>query len=413
MERRLKILMLTHRLPYPPDKGERIRSYHWLRALARDHQVDLLSLNDRPATSDEYSALKKCVRNLWVVPLSRWTRPLRLARALVTGRSFTEGYFHSSTFAGFLKKIQFTQHYDLVFAVCSSAGSYVLQAPTPAPLIVDLVDVDSAKWARYAQQPGKLDRWIYRRESRKIADLERRLADVADKIITVSPRECRLLTDLAPSARTLAIPNGVDTDFFKPADKAPAPHRLVFVGQMDYLPNVDAVTWFAEQVWPILHRQNPGLQWTIVGRNPSPAVQQLAQYPNITVTGFVPDVRPYLDAAISIAPIRVSCGVQNKVLEALAAGSPVVASPDVAEGLDVRAQEDFLIAKKPADWIAAIELLLKDPALAQRLAAQARETMLQHLTWNHIAEKMLACLHETPFSTNNSRLAIDEKTSSE
>jgi glycosyltransferase involved in cell wall biosynthesis len=180
---------------------------------------------------------------------------------------------------------------------------------------------------------------------------------------------------------------------------------------MDYLPNVDAVTWFADQVWPMLQRQSPDLQWTIVGRNPSPAVQELGKLPNITVTGFVSDVRPYLAGAISIAPIRVSCGVQNKVLEALAAGSPVIASPNVAEGLDVRAQEDFLIAKKPADWVAAIELLLKDHALAQRLASQARQTMLQHLTWNHIAEKMLACLHDASISSNISGLSIDEKTS--
>jgi sugar transferase (PEP-CTERM/EpsH1 system associated) len=394
MERRLKILMLTHRLPYPPDKGERIRSYHWLRALACEHQVDLISLNDRPATADEQSALKKIVQNLWVVPLSRWTRPFRLFRALITGRSFTEAYFRSSAMVSLLKKIQAAEQYDLAFAVCSSAGSYFLEAPAPDRLIVDLVDVDSAKWNRYAQQPKKLDRWIYQRESRKIADLERRLSSVAERIITVSPRECHLLSEVAPKANALAIPNGVDTNFFKPADDAAAPNRLVFVGQMDYMPNVDAVLWFADQVWPILQRQHPDLHWTIVGRNPSPAVQELGKLPNITVTGFVPDVRPYLVGAVSIAPIRVSCGVQNKVLEALAAGSPVIASPNVAEGLDIKAQEDFLIAKKPIDWIAAIELLLKDHDLAQRLASQARQTMLQHLTWNHIAEKMLACIAE-------------------
>jgi glycosyltransferase involved in cell wall biosynthesis len=142
-----------------------------------------------------------------------------------------------------------------------------------------------------------------------------------------------------------------------------------------------------------------------------PEVLELAKLPNVTVTGDVPDVRPYLTAAISIAPIRISCGVQNKVLEAMAAGSPVISSPGVAEGLDVRAQEDFLVAKTPADWIAAIDLLLTDHDLALRLARQARQSMLEYRTWNHTAEKMLACLNGGSSSANPGNIAIDEKAS--
>lgn len=396
--------MLTHRLPYPPDKGERIRSYHWLRALAREHQVDLLSLTDTPIAPDHRTVLEKLVNNLWAVPLPAWTRPFRLAHAFFTRKSFTEGYFHSSQMRRLLKKIHTTEHYDLTFALCSSSASYLVNTPHPNRLIVDLIDVDSEKWLRYADQTKKLDRWIYLREHKKIANLERRLATIAQTLITVSPRECRLLKKIAPNANTFAIPNGVDTEYFKPETNEP-PNKIVFIGQMDYLPNFHAVTWFAQNVWPILHHQNPTLQWTIVGRNPAPNVTELSKLPNVTVTGFVPDVRPFLVQAISIAPIQISCGVQNKVLEALAAGSPVISSPAVAQGLDVQAQKDFLIAKTPADWIAAINLLLTDQDLTARLAHQARQSILQHLTWNHIAEKMLDSIQTPP--QNAKRASIE------
>ncbi len=389
---KLQILMLTHRFPFPPDKGDRIRSYYWLKALSARHEVDVLTFSVGPVPEEHLRELKRLVRNVYVVQHNSWTLGLRLAGGMLTGRSLTESYFRSRDSGRVLETLLDYSSYDLCLAVCSSMGWQVSRLPRDMRLIVDLVDVDSAKWRMYGRKHSGLERWVFNRESRTIAKLERRLAERAAMTVTVSRRECELLLEHAPGVSTLAIPNGVDIEYFTPGDIPRPADRLAFVGQMDYFPNVDAVLWFAEHVWPEISVKYPHVRWNIVGRSPTRQVRQLERLRNVSVTGAVPDVRPYLTSAIAVAPLQIACGVQNKVLEAMSAGRPVIATPGVASGLDVRPQEDLLIADSAKEWILAINLLLSDPQLAQNLGTAARRTMVERFTWAGISEQMLSCV---------------------
>jgi sugar transferase (PEP-CTERM/EpsH1 system associated) len=392
----LRILVLTHRLPFPPDKGERIRAYQWLKALAPKHDVDLLTLADPDVPEDHVHSLKQLVRDVRIIARQPRTSLGLLAWGLLSGKSLTETYFGSDMFSAALCSLLSERDYDICLALCSSMGAHALRARSPKRLMVDLIDVDSAKWRLYAEKSWGLARWVYRRESRKIAELEKALCGRAAVTITVSRQECQLLEQIVPNAQPLALPNSVIVD----ASDAPAEpqncitDRLVFVGQMNYYPNVDAVAWFARQVWPYLHARHPRLEWYIVGRDPSREVRRLGRLPNVIVTGTVDDIRPYLASAISIAPLQVSCGIQNKVLEAMAAGRPVIASPAASVGLDIWPQEELLVTDSPKEWLAAVDLLLSDPALASQLGSCGRDAMLKRFSWDRTVAQMLASVEE-------------------
>jgi sugar transferase (PEP-CTERM/EpsH1 system associated) len=353
--------------------------------------VDLLSLADEPVCAQHLQELQSLAGRVRVVSLSKRAKTGRLIRAFLTGRSLTEGYFGSPEYARAISEWRSEADYDLFLAVCSSTGAYLLDGIRPKRLIVDLVDVDSAKWRMYAARHWGLAKWIYARESRTVAKLERRLSACAERCVTVSERECEELAEVSPEANRLAIPNGVDTEYFKPAESDGPIDRVVFVGQMDYFPNVEAVKWFAGQVWPGVHERFPQLRWDIVGRRPTAAVRELASLPNVRVTGEVADVRPFLRSAVAIAPIQLSRGVQNKVLEALAAGRPVVASSAVAEGLDERVRKAVLVADSAEKWRASIETLVTRSDLSAQMGAAGRRVM-EKMSWQRIGEAMLECV---------------------
>jgi len=390
--KKLKLLVLAHRFPFPPDKGDRIRSFYWLTALTARHEVDLLTFSQEPVPENYLRELQRMVRRVTVIQQAPWTTGWRLVKGLLTGQSLTESYFQTQASVGKMRELWNSDGYDRCLAICSSMGAIAVQTVPKDRLIIDLVDVDSVKWRMYSQKHSGLQRWVYNRESKTVSKLEKRLAQRSRVLVTVSRRECDLVRDVAPESLTLAIPNGVDTDYFKPSDIPQPLDRLVFVGQMDYFPNVDAVVWFAEKVWPELIAKYPTLRWNIVGRNPTKAVRDLENLPNIRVTGAVPDVRPYLVSAIAIAPLGVAGGVQNKVLEAMSAGRPVVVTPSVADGLDVQSQEDLLVAESAKEWVLAIDLLLSDPNLADALAGRARQTCTDRFTWDRILPRMVECV---------------------
>jgi len=388
----VRLLLLTHRLPYPPDKGDRIRSYHWLSALAGEHDVDLLTLTDREPQANHLQALKKHARNVWAVTRSKPAAFCELPKSFPSRRSLTEAWFWSRRFARKLDQLLADNSYDACLAVCSNIAGYLLNAADPPRLIVDLVDADSTKWRLYAHHHSGLRRWLFARESRKIALLEQRLLLRADTVITVSSNECRHFNHIPRRAELLAIPNGVDTDYFAPSTDHHTSDRLVIVGQMDYFPNVDAVCWVAENDWPDLSMRFPELTWTVVGRHPTRQIRQLAGLPNITVTGEVGDVRGYLTNAIAVAPLRIACGVQNKVLEAMAAACPVVASWPAVRGLDIRPQHELLVADRPDEYLAAIKLLLADKALARRIGQNARQAMIDRYRWSDTEPQMCSAV---------------------
>jgi polysaccharide biosynthesis protein PslH len=405
----LKILLLTHRVPYPPDKGDRIRSYHLLRHLARRHKVSLAALSEEPVGEAAVGALSDLCERVAVVPQGR-SRWVRGALALLTGRPLTEGLFRDPRLRKILSEWTAKEPFDVVIGFCSSMAQYLVAPPLDKlPAVVDLVDVDSEKWREYARNTRGWRRWLYGLEARRLRRFEARLTDRCSAVTVVSEREAAAYRAFQPAGHVAAIRNGVDLEFFsdrtaqgtlepEPLGARPPeaePSSCVFVGALDYLPNVEGIRWFCEDVWPGVRAAHPDATVTLVGRNPVRSVRRLGALPGVKVVGGVPDVRPYLQAArVAIAPLRIARGVQNKVLEAMALGRPVVVSPQAAEGLPRSVAAAATVAGTPRDWAEQIERMLQDPLLARRRGAAGRAAVEADCRWDRCLEPWEGLLRE-------------------
>ena len=388
---RPKLLYLVHRVPFPPNRGDRIRSYHLLRRLAERCDVWLATLADEPVPAETRRELARRCADVAIEPVGQ-TRWLRAAASLATGRSATEGLFASPRLRHTVRRWAAEHTFDAALVFCSSMVQY-LDCPGLAavPAVIDLVDVDSQKWLDYADKSSGLKRWLFQLEGCRLRRLERSLPDCAAAITLVSQAEADLFRGVCPNDRTIALANGVDLDYFRPANTGPGTWQslpaqdrsnLVFVGALDYRANVDAACWFVRHVWPLIRQRLPNLTLALVGRNPAAAVERLAAEPGIRVISNVPDVRPYLAAAdLAIAPLRIARGIQNKVLEAMAMGKPVIASPAALEGLDAQPDRHLVVADQPEQWTSAIEALLHDEERAFSLGMSARRFVLRHHAW--------------------------------
>ncbi|MFC0384241.1 TIGR03087 family PEP-CTERM/XrtA system glycosyltransferase [Muricoccus vinaceus] len=357
MSRRL--LFLCHRIPYPPEKGEKIRAWHILDHLAESWDVELGCLVDDPADLDHLGVLRaRCAAVEWR-GVGRRTQAMRAVTALRPGLPLTLGWFHEPGLSAWAREGLAAGRYGGVFVYSSAMAPYAMgpASSRPAPRkILDMVDVDSEKWRAYAAGAGLPMGPVWAREARTLLAFERRAAAAFDLSLFVSRAERDRFVELAPEAAARAdwLENGVDLRRFDPAIPQERPFgaapALVFTGTMDYRPNVEAVTWFAREVMPILRQRSPAPEFHIVGASPAPAVTALAALPGVHVTGRVPDVRPYLaHAAVAVAPLRIARGIQNKVLEAMAMARPVVASPQAFEGVRARPGQDLLVADGPAE----------------------------------------------------------------
>jgi len=388
------LLFLAHRIPYPPNKGDKIRSWHFLRHLAEKRRVHLGCFIDDPADHEHEATLRRICGECCFIDLKSKQRRLLSARGLLTGAPLTLPYYASRRLAGWAHDIVTRFRPQNLFFFSSAMAQFDVSTSYPARRVIDFVDVDSQKWTEYAtRQPRPLS-WIYAREGRTLLEFERRMARRMDASLFVSPAEAQLFQSLAPEAagKLHAVSNGVDTDFFSPervyADPFPAGARaLVFTGAMDYWPNIDAVDFFAHAVLPAVREAFPDTTFWIVGSNPAKTVQDLAALPGVKVTGRVPDVRPYLaHAALVVAPLRIARGIQNKVLEAMAMAKTVVATPQAAEGIEGQPGRDYHVA----DGADAFSALIKQ-ALQPRspnLGAQARSYVLATYHWQKSLYKL-------------------------
>ena len=376
MDQRQKALYVSHCVPYPPDKGERVRAFHELKALSARFRITLAAL------ARDRKELDGAGR------LAEWCDEVLVARAgglvpagvsLLAGRSATEGFFRSAKLRRLIADRRETGPFDLAFGYCSSTLAYVLSAPARARAM-DLVDVDSAKWAAYAESAAWPMSRLYRRESKAVARLEQRALNSCDAVFLVSEAETRALPHR--HGNLLPVGNGVDLEYFQPKGPAGETASLVFTGTMSYRPNAEGVCWFAREVWPGLRRRVDGLEFYVVGRDPDASVRKLADSPGVHVTGSVEDVRPYLArAAVAVCPLRIARGVQNKVLEAMAMGKAVVASPMALEGLDVQAGTEALCADTPGQWQDALAGLLEDAGARRRMGEAARKRVEASYDW--------------------------------
>jgi sugar transferase (PEP-CTERM/EpsH1 system associated) len=387
-----RLLFLPHRLPYPPDKGDKVRSFHLLQHLAERHEVHVGTFVDDPEDEVHLPALRRMVAGLHVERLNpRRARVASLA-GLLSGRALSLHYYRSAGLARWVDATRVQQKIDAAVVFSSVMTQYV-QHHRDLSLLVDLVDVDSAKWADYAPQHRWPMSWLYALEGRRLLAHERAVTASARCTFLATQKETELFSRLAPetAGRVLAMNNGVDADYFSPdalrstpfnADETP----LVFTGAMDYWPNVDGVSWFVKNVLPLLRAARPRLRLHIVGRNPTPAVRALAG-DAVGVSGTVPDVRPYLQhAAVVIAPLRLARGIQNKILEAMAMARPVVAAATCVEALHVVAGSEILPAIEAMDYVRAIDELLQYPGRAAAVGVAARRRVLESYSWRaHLA----------------------------
>lgn len=381
-----RILYLVHRMPYPPNKGDKVRSYHLLRHLAQRHEVMLGTFVDDQEDEQHVATVGQWCTEVKAVRLSPRLARLASLSGLLHGEPLTMAYYRDAGLAAWVQQLRAQGRVDAVVVFSSSMAQYA--QGFEVPVLVDFVDVDSAKWTDYADAHRWPMSWLYRREGRQLLAYERQVAARVRQSFFVTDKEVGLFAGLAPECapRVQALGNGVDTAFFAPDPARPSPFDagetpIVFTGAMDYWPNVDAVIWFVRDMLPPLRQRWPGLRLSIVGRSPTSAVQALASE-GVRVTGTVPDVRPWLQhAAVVVAPLRLARGIQNKVLEAMAMGRPVVAAATCVEAIDAEAGVHLAAAGEAEDYEREVSALLADATAAAAMGAAARRRVEQAYGW--------------------------------
>jgi sugar transferase (PEP-CTERM/EpsH1 system associated) len=397
------ILYVAHRVPYPPDKGDRIRTFHLLRSLAQHAAVHLACLADEPVAAGVTEALHRYCARVAVVRLPGWSRWLRALGSLARGRTITEGAFHSRALHALLGDWAAATPFRAALVSSSGMVPYLqTQELRGVPAVIDLIDVDSQKWFDYHRASRWPRSWLYHTEGRRLRRQEQALPGWARAVTLVSEAEAELYRGFCAPGAVHAITNGVDTAYFQPPARPVPEDGCVFVGALDYRPNVDAASWFCREVWPEVHHRRPGAQLRLVGRRPAPAVRRLAELPGVEVVGTVPDVRPHLaGAAVAVVPLRIARGLQNKVLEALAMGKAVVASPPALVALRTQPGIHLLAASSPAEWTEAVLRLLDDEALRRRVGTAGRRYVEQHHDWEHCLEPFRHLLGLAPANGTN------------
>jgi sugar transferase (PEP-CTERM/EpsH1 system associated) len=387
------ILFLPHRLPWPPTKGDKVRTYHLLRWLAERHRVHLGTFVDDADDLRHVGDVRAQCADACIVRLRPRVARFASLRGLLSGEPLSLPYYRSARLTAWLRATLAATRIDAALTYSSSMAQYApLLAPRPVLQVFD--DVDSAKWTEYASHHRWPLSWIYAREGRRLLAFERAAAARATKTFFVTAKEVEFFGRLAPECvgRIDHVPNGVDAEYFDPARECASPYPagvpvVAFTGAMDYWPNVDAVQWFAGEALAALRERHPGLQFWIVGRAPTPAVSALASEA-VRVTGTVADVRPYLrHADVVVAPLRLARGLQNKVLEAMAMARAVVAAKTCADAIEVAQGSDLAAATDAPDYVRQVSALLADRQAAARMGTLARRAVLERYSWEaHLAK---------------------------
>jgi sugar transferase (PEP-CTERM/EpsH1 system associated) len=373
------LIFLAHRLPFPPDKGDKIRSWRMLSHLAERFRVHLGAFIDDKRDEAHLDELRRVCASLYCPEIDPIRARLKSTAALATGQSLTERYYQDRRMTRWVAETMARVRPDNAFVFCSAMAPYLMPYRFGRS-VIDMVDADSEKWMQYAAASRFPASLLYRREGKAVLELERRAASRFGRTLFISSAEAALFLRRAPEAKphVMAVGNGVDLDHFNPARSFANPYAresraVVFTGAMDYRPNVEAVRWFAGEVMPLLRGAVPGLEFWIVGSNPGNRVRRLERARDIRVTGRVADIRPYLaHADAAVAPLRIARGVQNKVLEAMAMARPVVVSPQALEGISLKAGEEALMASNAKDFAGLLLRILRGEAPGLGARARAR-----------------------------------------
>ncbi|MFN3231959.1 MAG: TIGR03087 family PEP-CTERM/XrtA system glycosyltransferase [Alphaproteobacteria bacterium] len=382
------LIFLAHRIPYPPNKGDKIRSWHMLKYLAARYRVHLGCFIDDPQDQQHKGALEAICASTCFVDLPVWKGRLRSVTAFVRNEPLSVAHYRDAGLTQWVEHVA-AQHNPKGAVLYSSQTALFLPplVHAGARTVMDFVDVDSDKWAQYAARKSGPLKWLYAREANRLAHFEKAVAQQVDACVLVSDQEAALFRTIVPAAadKIFGMSNGVDTEAFSPDRRFENPfssgeQAVVFTGAMDYWPNVDAVVWFADHVWPKVIKACPQAVFYIVGFKPAAEVQALAGRPGLVVTGAVSDTKDYLaHAACAVAPLRVARGIQNKVLEAMAMALPVVASPQAAEGLAHVKEAELAVADQPDTMAKAVIAVLTSTGGPD--GAAARNRVMRDYAW--------------------------------
>ena len=401
----MNILFLAHRIPYPPDKGDKIRSFYMLKYLSARHNVYLGTLIDGNDPCDYFGVLNNFVREMIAVPLQGRQN---LLKTIWTGKPFSVCHFYDIRLQNFVDSTLKTKPIDAVMCYCSSMAEYVLKSKAlhgrygRCPLlIIDYIDFDSDKWRQYAAYAMGIKKLIYTLESRLMLQYEIAIHHRFNHSIFVCEREVKSFKSRYPDLQNVhVVSNGVNYDYFNPDSalngggthdylyhqKGP---MLLFTGVMDYFANEDGVLWFCHQILPFIQKEIPDVRFYIVGNRPTDRVWSLSEIDGVTVTGYVQDIREFYWAAdICVTPLRIARGLQNKVIEAMATGNAVVATSNASDGIQCRDQKDIAIADDAETFAARVIELLRDDSKREMLKKNAMETVKKHYSWDENLQRL-------------------------
>ncbi|MFH0781446.1 MAG: TIGR03087 family PEP-CTERM/XrtA system glycosyltransferase [Pseudomonadota bacterium] len=387
-----RILFISHRIPYPPNKGDKIRSFNFIHHLAANHEMHLAFIVDNKDDLKDIEPLEKLSQSLFFETISpRIKKATSAINALLASQPISIPYFYSKALQHKIDRFLDTTTVDTVFCFSSPTAEYLYKSKhyngvlQTIPWIMDLIDVDSHKWRQYADTRSQPLRWLFRREADYLLQYEKQITKEFKHTLLVSEEEKKLLNHYFPASNTEVISNGVDLQHFAPGQGkilqkiGPA---IVFTGAMDYWPNIDGVQWFARDIFPQIKKEIADAHFHIVGRKPSSEVRALEKTKGISVTGFVDEVRNHLATAdICVIPLRIARGIQNKVLEAMAMGKAVVCSEEAMEGIQAEPGKDLIVAKDAAAFARAVIHFLNDEPHRQDMGRNARICMEKNHSW--------------------------------
>jgi sugar transferase (PEP-CTERM/EpsH1 system associated) len=389
----MRLLFIAHRIPYPPNKGDKIRSYNELLFLSRRFEVDLVCFYGNAEEQKYLRKLEGMCRSVHGFDRTRLGQGLNLLGSFLRGTPASVALYRSLPMQRLIRKLLAENDYRHVFVFSSQMVQY-LPDEWMGRTVLDFCDVDSHKWDNYADRLPKYLAWFYRREARLLLEFEKAASSRAQACILITPSELELYRRLGGTGRLMNLVNGVDTEFFKPGEAAWEEGRILFTGAMDYFPNEEGVTWFAREVFPGVRARFPKARFVIAGSNPSAKVRALGRLEGVEVTGFIKDMRvEQAKAHVVVVPLRIARGMQNKVLEAMACGKAIVANPKALGGIAARDGREMLIADSPGDFGLAVERILGDAEMARGLGRAATKFLHENFSWEHnLSECLLPLL---------------------
>lgn len=382
------LLFLCHRIPFPPNKGDKIRAYHLLKFLADHYRVYLGAFIDDPLDWQYVPDVEAICEETLFIKLDPLKAKLKCLKGFVKGEALSVPYYNSKELHQWVRSILNNRKIEKAMVVSSVMAQFLIDPSIKLDKkIIDIVDIDSDKWQQYSAMKNWPMSWVYRREARTLLEYEKQAVNHFDATLFVSSAEADMFKKKMPTSHEKIgfYNNGVDSDFFMPSDSFSDPYAkgdmsIVFTGAMDYWPNIDAVKWFVKEVFPVLKMKDSTLNFYIVGSNPSQEVYQLEQQEGVKVTGRVEDIRPYIQyAAVVVAPMRIARGIQNKVLEAMAMEKAVIVSTMGLEGIKAQNAVDVIIADTADEFALAISNLTD--TRAENIGIAARKTVKKDFNW--------------------------------